>query len=644
MKNQRSMVISVIGRPNVGKSTIYNRLMNKNIAITHDAPGVTRDRHYGLAKFDEIDGQKEVDCILVDTGGFYPDSLEASVNFLDKNENGGFGADPGTDNFKKFFSIMSDHAKVAIRESDLVLFVVDIREGLLPYDLAIAKTIREMKRPFWVLANKSDSDKQMGLENEFYALGIDEEQLQPISAAHNQGINLLKRRIHQEILTFEKYIEGHSRLDLGVSPRENVVAKVAIIGAPNAGKSTLLNHLVGGERALVSDIPGTTVDPIQGFFDLFIGEDAHLLDQKDLGPRNNELLLQEYHRFRDSNPEIHHAMTVSYEVEQVGEIGGDETVAIDHVLEQLDEHLGGEIDTDELEMGPREIEHEIPEEELDFKMQELFLEDEKEEMETFVEEVEEEVVKEKVSGSFWRSVHLIDTAGIRKQSQVGSAIESESVYRALKCITESDIILYIVDATKGLSHQDRRLIDIALEKGKSVIVVFNKMDLLAKKLKDPRDKKEWMLDIRAQVPWLEYCHLIPVSAKFGHSLQRIKDSLIKTIFVRHRRVPTSQLNKAIYDLVEKNSINVDNSRAARLKVKYSSQVKTDPPTFLLFVNKSKGIPEQYKKYLKRGIRQQFKLINTPIHLIFRTGNDLALRMKKVGKKIIMEKEQQITNS
>lgn len=651
--SQRSMVISIIGRPNVGKSSIYNRLMNKNVAITYDAPGVTRDRHYGLARLDEIQGKNEVDFILVDTGGFYPESMtdqEKQKKALDRDESGGFGSDPDALNFKKFFSIMSDHAKVAILESDLVLFVVDIREGLLPYDYAIAKTIREHKRPFWVLANKSDSDKQMGLENEFYSLGIDEEQLFPLSAAHNQGLHNLRRRIQEEVLNFEQKMKSQSRLDAGVSPRENVVSKVALIGAPNAGKSTLLNQLVGGERALVSDIPGTTVDPIQGFFDLFIGENAKLLDEKDEGPRSNELLMKEYRRFRDNNPDVYKAMTETYEIEQVSEFGGDETVAIDHVLEEMSEEAEQELEVSEnlfSDIGlDKELEDDLDEEkdflelesdpismsdennfdlnlDLDREVQDLFLDEEVSENETKAEDSEK--------GSYWRSVHLIDTAGIRRPGQVGGAIESQSVFRSLRCITESDIVIFLVDATKGISHQDSRLIDIALEKGKSVIVALNKMDLLGRELKDTKRKKEWLLDLRAQVPWLEYCQMIPISAKYGDSLKRVRDALIKTIFVRHRRVSTSLLNKRIYELVEKNSIMVQKSKGARLKVKYASQVKTDPPTFLLFVNKSKGIPEQYRKYLSRGIRDEFKLVNTPLHLIFRTGKDLALRMKKVAR-------------
>ena len=126
MKETRSCVVSLIGRPNVGKSSIFNRLMRKNYkAMAHDLPGVTRDRHYGIASLYDYSEENPEDIILVDTGGFYPEKVE-EVEKLGKRKT----AEP-------FFNLMAEHAKVAIEESDLVLFVVDVREGLLPFDKSI---------------------------------------------------------------------------------------------------------------------------------------------------------------------------------------------------------------------------------------------------------------------------------------------------------------------------------------------------------------------------------------------------------------------------------------------------------------------------------------------------------------------------
>ena len=153
MKSKRNMVISLIGRPNVGKSSLFNRLMRKNHAITHDLPGVTRDRHYGVAKFNDDGHFDEVgEAIMVDTGGFYPQKIDEQTGTQKEVE------------FNHFFNIMNEHARLAIDESDLVLFVVDAREGVLPFDEGIADFIRARKKPFWLLVNKFDTETQRGEE------------------------------------------------------------------------------------------------------------------------------------------------------------------------------------------------------------------------------------------------------------------------------------------------------------------------------------------------------------------------------------------------------------------------------------------------------------------------------------------------
>jgi GTP-binding protein len=169
----------------------------------------------------------------------------------------------------------------------------------------------------------------------------------------------------------------------------------------------------------------------------------------------------------------------------------------------------------------------------------------------------------------------------------------------------------------------------ALEKGKSIIVCLNKVDLLKDKLKTDRDRKEWIQDLRIDIPWLEFCDLIPISAKYNKGLKSLRNALTKTIFIRKRTISTADLNQAVYGLVESHPIVVKKSGGKTLKVKYSSMIKSSPPTFLLFANRSQGIPENYKRYLKNGLRRSFELDNTPIHIIFRTGKDLEKRMKKV---------------
>lgn len=190
----------------------------------------------------------------------------------------------------------------------------------------------------------------------------------------------------------------------------------------------------------------------------------------------------------------------------------------------------------------------------------------------------------------------------------------------------------MIDATVGISHQDRRLLDIALDKGKSVIVCLNKVDLLKDKLVDEAAKKEWISDLRLTVPWLNHCDLIPVSAKYNKHIWRLKEAIKKTVLIRNRNIGTGKLNRYVYQLIESNPVAIKKA-GKRLKVKYASMLKSSPPTFLFFTNLSKDIPDNYKNYIKNGLRKEFTLDNTPIHIIFRTGEDLSKRLGKRMKEI-----------
>ncbi len=592
MSNKRSPVVSFIGRPNTGKSTIFNRIMRKNFkAMAYDQPGVTRDRHYAIATVEDPRGENEQDLILIDTGGFYPEKVETK-DILGKKKT----AEP-------FFNIMADHAKLAIEESDLILFVVDVREGLLPFDTMIAEFIRKTKKPMWLMVNKFDDDSQWGNEADFYELGLNEEQFFLISAEHGRGLGTLRDRLYDFSQEFNADDSIH--IQKGVTPNHDVVGNVSIIGAPNAGKSTLLNHLVGSQRALVSNIAGTTVDPIEGYIDLFFGKNTNHLNAVDNAFRkSNKELLHEYEEFEEESDQAH---MLAYN--QTPEDLEREKIR----LEQLEDE----------ENLLDSVEDLISEEDLANSLDESvkFDFEHTESENTEVENSENEEVNP------FRSIKLVDTAGIRKQGNVKGFIEEQSVYRSLKAITESDVVIYMIDATKGMGHQDRRLCDIALEKGKSIIICFNKMDLMNEYLKDEKAKKEWIKDIRATIPWLEFCEILTISAKKGSFVHALKKSLKNTILVRSKKVPTSRLNRAVSSLIDRHPVALERG-GGRFKVKYASMLKSDPPTFLLFCNKSQGIPQNFKRYLTKGIRNEFRMMNTPVHLIFRTSADIEKRLKK----------------
>lgn len=568
--NHRSIVVSLIGRPNVGKSSLFNRIMRKGQqAITHDLPGVTRDRHYGIAHINSDYTIPDQDIIVVDTGGFYPEPTA-----IDAKEQ---------DNIKAFFNIMADHGRVAIRESDLILLVVDIREGLNPFDTMIVDFIRKERKDFILVVNKYDSTKQEGDETVFYELGINSDQLFMTSAEHGHGLDAMKCYIQKFAHEFQgAYDKDQLYLQRGVTPRHDVVGSLAIVGSPNAGKSTLLNALVGSNRALVSDIAGTTVDPIEAYINLDFENEVELLASRDDSFRKlDERLAAEYEEFKKS---------LENDSEEEFTQETEEVVEPFSLTEQMDQ----------LEMSDDEVDGD----------------------------------REELQTNSWRTLKIVDTAGIRKSGKVEGYLENQSVYSALKSITESDVVLFVVDALKGITHQDRRLIDIALEKGKSLIVCLNKIDLMNDIMQDSKKKENWLQDMRDEIAWLSFCELVPISAMKKTFFKRLKKSIVNTLLIRHKKVATGPLNRCLSEMVERHPVAFKGTNGQRFKIKYASMLKATPPTFILFCNKSQGVPDTYRRYLQNGLRTEFNLMNTPVHLIFRSGADLEKRAKGTtgGKK------------
>ncbi len=214
-------VIALVGRPNVGKSTLFNRLTRSRDAIVHDVPGVTRDRHYGEGR---AGGRA---FIAIDTGGFEPAAKKGDV-----------------------LAEMARQAEQAIAEADAVVFVVDARAGLAPTDRLIAEKLRKVRAPLTIAANKSEGLQRDTAAAEFHELGLGDPVA--ISAAHGEGV----RELFEAIL--ERFPEGPEDED-----KDSGHPRVSIVGRPNVGKSTLVNALVGEERVIAFDKPGTTRDPIE---------------------------------------------------------------------------------------------------------------------------------------------------------------------------------------------------------------------------------------------------------------------------------------------------------------------------------------------------------------------------------------------
>jgi len=230
-------LIAIVGRPNVGKSTLFNRIVGHRKAIVNDMPGVTRDRHYAQA---EWAGKH---FTLVDTGGFVPESSDV------------------------FEVAIREQAAIAIQEADEVLFVVDAHDGVVPWDRDIAETLRKSSKPVIVVVNKVDNEKAENTASEFYSLGLGDPF--PASALLGRKIGDLLDEITKRCVVSEGPEEGESRL------------RIAVIGKPNVGKSSFVNALLGEARHIVTDVPGTTRDPIDALL-RYQGEEIVLVDTAGL--------------------------------------------------------------------------------------------------------------------------------------------------------------------------------------------------------------------------------------------------------------------------------------------------------------------------------------------------------------------------
>lgn len=227
----RKPIVSVIGRPNVGKSTLFNKLVGKRVAITEDTPGVTRDRLYRDAEW------QNKEFTLVDTGGLDTGSEEV------------------------FLSEIRAQAQVAIDQSDVVLFVVDGRDGLTHEDHDIAKMLRRSKKPVILVINKIDSARIPDTVYEFYELGFDDASI--VSAEQSMGLGDLLDKV-TEYFSDEMYDDETEE-----------ITKIAIIGKPNVGKSSFINRLLEEDRMIVTDIAGTTRDAIDSYYKH--GDDEYIL-------------------------------------------------------------------------------------------------------------------------------------------------------------------------------------------------------------------------------------------------------------------------------------------------------------------------------------------------------------------------------
>jgi len=433
-------IVAIVGRPNVGKSTLFNIFANSRISIVENTPGVTRDRIYATGEW------QDHEFMMVDTGGIEimnTDAIAVSIR---------------------------TQAQIAIREADVILFLCDAKTGVTDEDANVAKLLRESKKPIVLAVNKADSPKdEMGVY-EFYQLGIGDPM--PISASNHLGLGDL----------LDKVTEKFKNIPVEEDDEDEI--KVALIGRPNVGKSSIFNLLVGQERSIVSNVPGTTRDAI------------------------DTAVTREGQRF-------------------------------------------------------------------------LF----------------------------------IDTAGMRRKSQIEENIEKYSIIRSLRAVDRSDVVLLVLDAVEGVTEQDKKIAGYAHEAGKGIIIVVNKWDLYEK---ENDSTLRYTETLRKELIFLQYAPTIYVSALTKQRINRLPE-LIKYVAEQcSMRIATNVLNQLIEDAVAMNPTPTDKGK--KLKILYVTQVKIKPPTFVIFVNEPEVMHFSYERYLENKLRSSFGFEGTPIKLIVR-GKD-----------------------
>ena len=441
-------VVALVGRPNVGKSTLFNRLSRRRKAVVDNTPGVTRDRNFAQVKW------RDSPFLLVDTGGIDLSEKEGVVGRV------------------------QEQTRLAIAEADLVIFLFDGREGVNPADAQAVDLLRRGDTPVFFAVNKIDGDKQELASHEFYALGPDS--FFPISAAHGRGVADL----------LDTVVETFSEQEETAAPVAKPDLRLAIIGRPNVGKSSLLNRLVGVERSIVDSTPGTTRDAV----------DSWLVWQ-----------------------------------------------------------------------GKRIV--------------------------------------------------LVDTAGVRRRTRIHEHIEQASALIALKALERAEIGLLVFDAQEGMTDQDARLIRYAWERGRGIVLVVNKWDLIPS---DRKNQPQFIRALREEFPVTQPLPIVFLSALTGSRVKHLLPTVDRVAQAHRTEISTPVLNQALSEWTARHPAPIYHRKPVRFY--YATQVETRPPKIAVYTSSPEGVPAHYERYLENQLRGAFDLEGAPVRLDFR-----ARRPQRYGK-------------
>ena len=443
----RLPTVAIVGRPNVGKSTLFNRLVGKKLALVDDRPGVTRDRREGEASLVGLEFR------VVDTAGYEDEDPQTL---------------PGR---------MRQQTEAAVRDADVALFLIDGREGLTPLDEEIGRWLRTGKTPVVVAANKAEGRAGETGRLEAYALGLGEPIA--ISAEHGEGVVDLFEMLRPHV-EHEHYETDAEEQDLE-HDADHAPLKLAIVGRPNAGTSTLVNQMIGEDRMITGPEAGITRDSIT-----------------------------------------------------------------------LDWEWNG------------------------------------------------------------RPVQLVDTAGLRKRSKVDDKLERLSAADTRRSIDRAEVVVLLLDATRGLEAQDLRIADQVVEEGRALLIALNKWDVAEHASSLFNGVKAALEEGLSQ---LKNVPVLAISAKTGKAV----DDVLKVAFELReswsRRISTGELNRWFESAVDANPPPAPGGK--RIKLRYITQVKTRPPSFVVFGTRVDQLPDTYRRYLLNSMSRDLKLGPVPMRLTFR---------------------------
>jgi GTP-binding protein len=436
---KRKLRLAIVGRPNVGKSALFNAIIGKRVAIVDEMEGVTRDRLYYEGDF----FGKTFEAI--DTGGIDPGS---SVPFQEE---------------------IRQQAEIAIHEADVIVMVVDSKAGVTDLDERVAKILLKTKKPVCLAVNKIDNLSQVDQIHNFHCLGLSN--IVAVSAVQRFQIAELLEMAFKDVVFPEE-------------EQEEEGIKIAIVGKPNVGKSTLVNTLLSEARCVVSPIPGTTRDSIDIRF--------------------------------------------TYD--------------------------------------------DVP----------------------FV---------------------LIDTAGIRRKQAEHDAVDKFAAVRTERAIERADICLFMIDASVGITTQEKRIMTQLVESGKGCLLVFNKWDLV----KGYR-MEHCLKSMEIETSFLSHCPTIFASAKTGRNLDKIFEHLKQIHADQKRRIPTGELNRFLEKTIQAYHPPMLQG-GKRLRIYYLAQVDIHPPHFVMFVNRADLMLETYKQYLINQFRKTYGFQGVPLVFTLRGKHD-----------------------